>query len=669
MTFKSYAQNFEDVVLWRALHDIGEGRYLDVGAQDPVVDSVSLAFYQAGWRGVHVEPAPAYAEKLRAARPDETIIQAAVSDEHAPIEFYEFVNTGLSTGKAAIAKRHAEAGFSHRKMVVPTITLFDLFDSGEGELHWLKIDVEGMEAEVLRSWGRAEVRPWIIVVEATSPLSQEASHANWIKELTSRDYEEVYFDGLSRYFLHQSQAGRRPSFQAPVNVFDRFAVTRQHFSASDLRRDLESLEEQVTQRQADAERLGAEVDLLRQRVSKEEERAASLTGIVSAAEKARDEARAEQLAILQSLADAERRHGEELERWQSDHRTLVRDHAVHVESIVATWEDRLGAARLDQSEQEAAFEATIVQLEEARASLNIAAAVLRRDLASAEQAITEALAVPPTGWQRLGSRLGFAGRDLVRFRLQSWKSQAAAIHDHSAEREMPAVYPPEAKFDCHVETLAELLSLDAKDFVRSAYQSTLGREADPEGEAYYLKRLGDGVPKLQVLDQMRKSPEAKLLPDPLPGLDEVLRDFRRSALLSGKSRAASAVAARVEVEATQANIRQFMQYFDEDFVRVLYRFFLGREPDGPGLENYVSQLRRGTSRQQVLVDVAHSREARKLGRRAIGQSRLEAAVAIDRIPLLRTFVAMCKFNFGVRSHLRDMRALQNHLYRFGRNAD
>ena len=42
MNFVSYAQNFEDVVLWRALGDIVAGCYLDIGAQDPVFDSVSL---------------------------------------------------------------------------------------------------------------------------------------------------------------------------------------------------------------------------------------------------------------------------------------------------------------------------------------------------------------------------------------------------------------------------------------------------------------------------------------------------------------------------------------------------------------------------------------------------------------------------------------------------
>ena len=51
MTLTSYAQNFEDVILWRALKHVEHGFYIDIGAQDPVIDSVSLAFYQQSATG------------------------------------------------------------------------------------------------------------------------------------------------------------------------------------------------------------------------------------------------------------------------------------------------------------------------------------------------------------------------------------------------------------------------------------------------------------------------------------------------------------------------------------------------------------------------------------------------------------------------------------------
>jgi hypothetical protein len=48
---------------------VGSGFYIDVGSQHPDIDSVTRAFYDRGWRGVNIEPVPAYIELLRAARP------------------------------------------------------------------------------------------------------------------------------------------------------------------------------------------------------------------------------------------------------------------------------------------------------------------------------------------------------------------------------------------------------------------------------------------------------------------------------------------------------------------------------------------------------------------------------------------------------------------------
>ena len=44
MTFISYAQNFEDVLLWRALGTVERGFFIDVGAQHPDQDTVTPAF-------------------------------------------------------------------------------------------------------------------------------------------------------------------------------------------------------------------------------------------------------------------------------------------------------------------------------------------------------------------------------------------------------------------------------------------------------------------------------------------------------------------------------------------------------------------------------------------------------------------------------------------------
>jgi methyltransferase FkbM-like protein len=77
--FESYAQNAEDVVLQRALRGVGEGRYIDVGANDPRADSVSMAFYARSWSGITVEPDPQCAALQRAQRPRDQLIEAATT--------------------------------------------------------------------------------------------------------------------------------------------------------------------------------------------------------------------------------------------------------------------------------------------------------------------------------------------------------------------------------------------------------------------------------------------------------------------------------------------------------------------------------------------------------------------------------------------------------------
>lgn len=102
--FISYAQNFEDVMLWRALKHVERGLYIDLGAQDPVVDSVSLAFHERGWKGIHVEPTSHYAQLLRDQRRGDTVIEAAISNVGDMITFFEIPDTGISTADPQIAQ-------------------------------------------------------------------------------------------------------------------------------------------------------------------------------------------------------------------------------------------------------------------------------------------------------------------------------------------------------------------------------------------------------------------------------------------------------------------------------------------------------------------------------------------------------------------------------------
>jgi hypothetical protein len=68
--FISYAQNYEDVMLLRAFKDVAHGFFIDVGANDPIGDSVTCAFYQRGWVGINIEPLPTHFADFTHLAPD-----------------------------------------------------------------------------------------------------------------------------------------------------------------------------------------------------------------------------------------------------------------------------------------------------------------------------------------------------------------------------------------------------------------------------------------------------------------------------------------------------------------------------------------------------------------------------------------------------------------------
>ena len=72
-------------------------------------------------------------------------------------------------------------------------------------------------------------------------------------------------------------------------------------------------------------------------------------------------------------------------------------------------------------------------------------------------------------------------------------------------------------------TLDELLAQHDIAFVNLAYRTILGRAPDTEGLSYYLKRLRNGISKLEIITQLRKSAEGKNHDTSLTGLDKAIK--------------------------------------------------------------------------------------------------------------------------------------------------
>lgn len=89
MKFESYAQDCEDIILYCVLKDIEKGFYIDVGANDPEIISVTKAFYDRGWHGINIEPIHAVCAKLVQERPCDINLCIGCGKERGKMDLYE----------------------------------------------------------------------------------------------------------------------------------------------------------------------------------------------------------------------------------------------------------------------------------------------------------------------------------------------------------------------------------------------------------------------------------------------------------------------------------------------------------------------------------------------------------------------------------------------------
>ena len=205
-----------------------QGFFIDIGVWHPTLDSVTKHFYDLGWSGVNVEALPGLFDLIQKERPRDINIHAAVSSTPGTLRFHEVKDTGLSTSRVEYAEQHAKAGFAVSALDVKTISLQAIFEQhAHGKaVDFIKIDVEGSEADVVASGDWRICRPRVVVIEATVPNSPEVAFADWEPMLLAAGYLFCYFDGLNRWYVREEDEHLQSVFHVPPNFFDHYKLAR-----------------------------------------------------------------------------------------------------------------------------------------------------------------------------------------------------------------------------------------------------------------------------------------------------------------------------------------------------------------------------------------------------------------------------------------------------------
>ena len=225
----SYADNFEDVYIQRVFADQEKGFYIDIGAAHPVEGSITRHFYDQGWRGINVEPLASYHAMLQVDRPRDLNLRVAVGSQEGTATFYNLGDAGGSTLSAETAEETQKLGFELKTETIQVTTLRHICERHvKGPIDFIKIDVEGLEREVISGGDWTRFRPTLVVVEATRPFRPEPCHETWEPLLLEAGYAFAFFDGLNRYYLQVEEMARGTRLALPANVFDRFVPYRQY---------------------------------------------------------------------------------------------------------------------------------------------------------------------------------------------------------------------------------------------------------------------------------------------------------------------------------------------------------------------------------------------------------------------------------------------------------
>jgi FkbM family methyltransferase len=210
----SYAQNLEDYHLAQVFAGQATGFYIDVGAGHPVADNVSFWFYLQGWRGIVAEPQRSLAELYAHIRPRDVVVPWLVGRDAGETDFHVVDRLhGFSTTIADHARGAAAfgAGFSTERL--PVTTLAAICEAHRPErIDFLKVDVEGAEADVLAGADWERWRPRVVIAEAMAPGSLSEAWREWEPLLLQRGYRLAFFDGLNRFYVAEEEAGLADRF-------------------------------------------------------------------------------------------------------------------------------------------------------------------------------------------------------------------------------------------------------------------------------------------------------------------------------------------------------------------------------------------------------------------------------------------------------------------------
>lgn len=170
------------------------GFYVDVGANDPVLDSQSYHLEELGWRGILVEPDPDFCDVLRKRRQGTVIEMACSSPENAGKQ----LQLNRAGPHSTLEDRPIALGAVVRSTVaVQCDTLDHILQRQAAPIGFdlFSIDIEGHELVALSGFSFSHWKPRLVLIE--DHVTNHKKHAL----MRRNGYQLILRTGLNSWYV------------------------------------------------------------------------------------------------------------------------------------------------------------------------------------------------------------------------------------------------------------------------------------------------------------------------------------------------------------------------------------------------------------------------------------------------------------------------------------
>ena len=178
------------------LTQFSKGFFVDVGAFHPVKYSNTYHFYKKGWSGINIDAAPGSMAAFASLRPRDINLEVAISETPGTLTyFYKGPGDSMNTFSGEHLRQFdaaARAGVKEIPIEMKRLDAILEAYAGEQRIHFMSVDVEGFEMEVLRSNDWRRFRPYVLALESYEQMNEQNDYDLEIRDfLADKGYRLV----------------------------------------------------------------------------------------------------------------------------------------------------------------------------------------------------------------------------------------------------------------------------------------------------------------------------------------------------------------------------------------------------------------------------------------------------------------------------------------------